>query len=236
MPSTRHSDHNLADRVAGGDRDAFTMLDDRYRRPLARYASSILRRSEHDAEDIVQDVLVCAHQALLAGDIPQELRTWLYRLTRNRAIDELRRKRWNERRLDDDHRLVANPHTDPAGALLRKETIRRLVADIADLPARQRTALLARELDGLSVDEVAAQLGVSVMAAQKLAMRARVNLVKTRDARDSDCDDIRVALLEARERGVRPPEHELRHVRCCLPCHAYQRDIRDERWRLRVAA
>ena len=91
---------------------------------------------------------------------------------------------------------------------------------------RQRTALLARELDDQSPEDVAAHLGVSVNAAQKLAMRARENLVKARDARDADCDGVRVMLLDARERGVRPTEHGLRHVKGCDACHTYQRDLR----------
>src|SRR5918997_958380 len=74
----------------------------RHRKPLIRYARSLLRRSEHDAEDVVQDVLIRAHAAMRAGDGPEELRPWLYRLTRNRAIDEVRRARWGDEALGDE--------------------------------------------------------------------------------------------------------------------------------------
>ena len=67
---------------------------------------------------------------------------------------------------------------------------------------------------------------MSVAAAQMLATRARENLIKTRAARDADHADIRAALLEAHERGVRPTEHVLRHVKRCDECRAYQREIR----------
>ena len=157
---------------------------------------------------------------------PDELRPWLFRLTRNRAIDEVRRKRWGDEGLDSDHAFTGDRREDPDTVLRRKESIRRLVEDLADLPVRQRTALLARELDDQTPEQVAAQLGVSVMAAQKLASRARENLVRTRDARDAECPDIRVALLDSHERGVRPSEHALRHVKGCDACRAYQRDIR----------
>jgi len=217
-------DSELARRVSHGDAAAFATLDTRHRKALTRYAGTLLRRSEHDAEDVVQDVLIRAHQALRAGDVPDELRPWLYRLARNRAIDEVRRKRWGDESLDGE--LTGPGHEDPDSVLRRKETVRRLVEDLADLPVRQREALLARELDGRSPDQVAAQLGVSVMAAHKLATRARENLIRTRDARDADCPDIRASLLDAHERGARPSEHASRHVRGCDACGAYRRDIR----------
>ncbi len=222
----RHDDADLARRTAAGDREAFATLDARHRKPLTRYARTLLRRSEHDAEDVVQDVLIRAHEALLAGDVPDDLRPWLYRLTRNRAIDEVRRARWGDEALEADALLAADDREEPDAVLRRKETLRRLVDDLADLPVRQRTALLARELDGQSPEEVAEQLGVSVAAAQMLATRARENLIKTSAARDADHADIRAALLEAHERGVRPTEHALRHVKECGECRAYQRDIR----------
>lgn len=223
---SRDEDAELARRAGAGDGAAFAMLDARHRRALVRYAGSLLRRSEHDAEDVVQDVLIRAHEALRAGDAPHELRPWLYRLTRNRAIDEVRRKRWGDKSLDDAHVVVAHERDDPDAVLSRRESMRRLVEDLAALPVRQREALLARELDGQRPQQVAAQLGVTVDAAQKLAIRARENLVKTRAARDADCDGVRAVLLAAHERGVRPSEHGLRHVSGCDTCRAYQRDIR----------
>ena len=85
-------------------REAFATIDARHRKPLTRYARTLLRRSEHDAEDVVQDVLIRAHDALLAGNVPDDLRPWLYRLTRNRAIDEVRRARWGDEALEADAR------------------------------------------------------------------------------------------------------------------------------------
>jgi RNA polymerase sigma factor (sigma-70 family) len=225
LRSPRHDDADLARRVAAGDGDAFARLDARHRKGLERYARTLLRRSEHDAQDVVQDVLIRAHAALRSGDAPEQLRPWLYRLTRNRAIDEVRRARWGDEALQADA-VAGDQREDPEAVLRRKETLRRLVDDLADLPVRQRAALLARELDDRSAEEVAAQLGVSVAAAQMLATRARESLIKARDARDADHADIRAALLDAHERGVRPSERALRHVRTCEDCRAYQREIR----------
>ena len=222
----RSDDAELVRRVGAGDATAFATLDARHRAALTRYAGSLLRRSEHDAQDVVQDVLIRAHAALRAGDGPQELRPWLYRLTRNRAIDEVRRARWGDEAIDDEFATAGVDRDDPETVFGRRESMRRLVDDLADLPVRQRTALLARELDDQSPEQVAAQLGVSVMAAQKLATRARENLIRTRAARDADCADVRATLLDSHERGVRPSEHGLRHVAGCDACRAYRQDIR----------
>jgi RNA polymerase sigma factor (sigma-70 family) len=226
LQRSRPDDAELIRRIAAGDGAAFGELDDRHRKPLTRYARSLLRRSEHDAEDVVQDVLIRAHAAILAGNGPDELRPWLYRLTRNRAIDEVRRARWGEESLGDEAAAMHDEREDPEAVLRRRESIRRLVDDLADLPVRQRTALLARELDGQSAQQVADDLGVSVAAAQMLATRARENLLKTRAARDADCADVRAELLAAHERGVRPSEHALRHVAGCDACRAYRNDLK----------
>jgi RNA polymerase sigma factor (sigma-70 family) len=226
LPHSRNDDSELARRVSTGDPTAFATLDERHRHALTRYARGLLRRSEHDAEDVVQDVLIRAHQALRAGHLPDELRPWLYRLTRNRAIDEVRRKRWGDESLDAEHTSIDASRQDPDTVLTRKEAVRRLVDDLADLPVRQREVLLARELDDQTAAQVAARFGVTVSAAHKLANRARENLIKTRAARDAGCPDIRATLLDAHERGVRPTEHALRHVKECEACRAYQRDVR----------
>ena len=222
LTSRAGADDELARRVSTGDSGAFTAIDERHRAALTRYAAKLLRRSEHDAEDVVQDVLVRAHDALRAGNVPDELRPWLYRLTRNRAIDEVRRKRWGDEILDGERAVAGDPRHEPESALRRRESMRALVEDLAALPGRQREALLAREIDGLTGEQLAARLGVSVAAAHKLAVRARENLKKARDARDADCDTIRAVLFDAHERGVRPTEHGLRHARGCDACRAHR--------------
>ena len=215
------SDAQLARRVSAGDSVAFALLDARHRAPLIRYAGRLLRRSEHDAEDVVQDVLVRAHAVLRAGNVPTDLLPWLYRLTRNRAFDEMRRKRWAETPLEAD-RHGDGECQDPALRMLGSQSMWQVVEDILALPPRQRQALVARELEGDSLEAVATRLGVSVAAAQKLTTRARDGLVRARAARDADCDDIRTALLDAHERGVRPTEHALRHITGCDACHAFR--------------
>jgi len=221
-----HRDAELATRVGAGDLAAFAVLDERHRAVLVRYAGSLLRRSEHDAEDVVQEVLIGLYMALRAGDVPDDLRQWLLRLTHNRAINVVRRARWGDAPLDPQTLAERAGGDEPYAALQRSERLQELIGDLANLPARQRTALVARELHGHAPDQIAAQLGVSVGAAQMLAVRARENLLKLRAAREAECGDIRIVLRDARRCGARPTEHALRHVKGCPPCSVAHRDSR----------
>lgn len=186
------ADDELVRRGAAGDPEVAAQLDARYRRRLVAYARSLLGRSHHDAEDVVQDVLLRAHAEIAAGRGPQQLGPWLYRLTRNRAIDERRRARWGESSLDDlptEASVEALADVDdPPAVLHRRESLRSVVQDLADLPVKQRRALLARVVDGDSPAESAARLGVSVEAVQMLVVRGRANLEKVRAVRRASGD------------------------------------------------
>lgn len=230
----RTSDDELVRRLRAGDERAFEAIDHRYRGPLIGYARRVLRGSEHDAQDVVQDVLLAAHGALRKDQREVALRPWLYRLTLNRGIDEIRRARRSEVELPDERGDGGTG--DPAVVVSRREAVHRLVEDIAGLPERQRLALLARVLDGSSAEQIGGELGLSTAATQMLIVRARDGLVKVREARDADCADIREQLALARERGVRPSEHVRRHVSGCPACEAYGKDLRRLARRMRALA
>jgi RNA polymerase sigma-70 factor, ECF subfamily len=116
--------------------------------------------------------------SLRATDRPMAVRPWLYAIVRNRALDELRRP--HRRRVDatPDELMIADrgPAADPYEALLRHERLDGVVAAINELPRRQRLALVMRELDDRSHDEVAAALGVSRGASKTLVHRAKATL------------------------------------------------------------
>ncbi|MGZ8632595.1 MAG: sigma-70 region 4 domain-containing protein, partial [Solirubrobacteraceae bacterium] len=100
------------------------------------------------------------------------------------------------------------------------------------LPEQQRSALLMRELDGLSYAELADALGTSVPAIKSLLVRARIGLVEAGEARDAACADIRADLARAHERGVRASGRSRRHVRDCDGCREYRHALRGPRTRL----
>ncbi len=118
---------------------------------------------------------------------------------------------------------------DPLAEAERRDDLRRLVADVRNLPEQQRSALLMRELEGLSYAELADALDVTVPAVKSLLVRARMGLVEAAEARDTACSEIRSDLTLSFGRGVRASAKARRHMRECSGCRDYRSDLRGVR-------
>jgi RNA polymerase sigma factor (sigma-70 family) len=173
------SDEALVASLRGGDDDAMTEIDRRYRDRLLAYVRRMSAGA--DAEDVVQDVLARAYTALRADDRPMALRAWLYRVAHNRCLDVLRGGR-SRVVLTDEVELGAASVTLPE-LVAGRERLRQVVADIQDLPDQQRSALIIRELEGLSYEELATALDTTVPAIKSLLVRARMNLARAAEER-----------------------------------------------------
>jgi RNA polymerase sigma factor (sigma-70 family) len=147
----------------------------RYRRLIERLCRILLGDSG-DAEDAAQQTFLLAYQSLLSGTRPHHPRAWLCTIARRECwAREHRRRR---------ERAVARPETrtepDPAERTVLRAELATISAGLEQLPARQRQAIVLREMAGLSYTQLAAALKVSESAAEALLVRARRNL---RDAR-----------------------------------------------------
>src|SRR5947209_7463082 len=171
--------------------------------------------ARQDAEDALQDVFVRAYSGLRASERELALRAWLFRVAHNRCVDELRRP--SPPPLEVLH-LVRPAIHDPFAEVDLRDSLRRLVEDIRRLPEQQRSALLMRELAGMSYVELASSLGVTVGAVKSLLVRARVSLAQAAEARDTACVVIREQLVDAHDRGVRPSANARKHIRDCSSC------------------
>ena len=99
----RTSDTQLVAAYRAGDRAAFDAIHARYQPRLERFARKILARSSPAvAEDVVQEAMLRASRALLRDDREIDLKPWLFRLTRNCALDELSRVKGGSVPLDDE--------------------------------------------------------------------------------------------------------------------------------------
>ena len=230
-PVLRRPDHELVGLARSGDPRALEAIHRRYARPLRAYAARTLGTRHQEADDVVQDVFLYAHDALRDSDDRLELRPWLFWLTRNRCLDRLR-KVSAESELDPER--DGGVGSDTLAEVARREDLRRLVVDLARLPEAQRTALVLRELEGLGHDEIASVLDVSESASKMLVLRAREGLTKSADARDAACSEIRADLAAAHDRGTRPSERSRVHMRDCTRCRAYQKELKSTRRRLRA--
>jgi RNA polymerase sigma factor (sigma-70 family) len=226
------SDEHLVSLFRAGREDAFEAIHERHRRRLHATAARALRNSGGDAEGVVQEAFLRAHRSLRDDRRPVELKPWLHRVVRNLCIDELRRNKVPTTELSEGDRAGAGE--DIYSTLSRRHELRRLIDDLADLPEQQRAALLMRELDGLSHEEVADALEVTPAASRQLVKRARSGLVAAAEARDADCAAIREVLLTAHDERRRPSEHAVRHLRGCSACSEFRDGLKATRGRLRA--
>ncbi len=216
------SDEQLVALFRAGHDDAFRVIHDRYRQRLFAYTRQMLPHRQ-DAEDALQDIFVRAYSGLRANHRELALRAWLYRVAHNRCIDELRRPSPPPPEVME---LLRAPASDPIAEADRRESLRRLIADVRRLPEQQRSALLMRELGGMSYADMACALGVTVPAVKSLLVRARLGLGQALAARDTACSDIRDELMLSHDRGVRPNATARRHMRDCAGCREFRHQIR----------
>ncbi|MDA0168893.1 sigma-70 family RNA polymerase sigma factor [Solirubrobacter taibaiensis] len=224
----RDSDATLVRRLRDGDEVAFEHVHQRYAQRLERYAARILGGRRELAEDVVQEALIRAHRALRRDHAPVSLAAWLHRLVRNCCLDELSRNRFAPVPDDADvpeRGFAPTPHT----VLEQRDAVHGLLADIAALPSAQRHALLRRELDGLGHDELARELGVTPQASKQLVHRARLNVIKGREARDACCLAVQGDLLAAHDDRRRASAATYRHLLTCKACRALRERLRTTR-------
>jgi RNA polymerase sigma-70 factor, ECF subfamily len=168
------TDATLVAALRRGQDDAFDAIVMRHRTALLSHARRILRSPE-DAEEVVQESLVRAHAALLAGDGTMSLSAWLHRIVHNASLDRLRRAR-PQVDLEVVGSLLHDRSADPHEKLERRELLNGIVAGVRALPERQRTALVLHGLEGRSHETVGHALGVSEGASKTLVCRARAGL------------------------------------------------------------
>ena len=219
------SDEQLVALLRSGHDEAFQAIHDRYRQRLFAYMRQMLPLRQ-DAEDALQEVFERAYASLRAGDRELALRPWLYRIAHNRCVDHLRRPPPPP---PEAMLQIGCPPRDPVTEADCRETLRRLLSDVRRLPDQQRSALLMRELGGISYADVAQALGVTVPAVKSLLVRARVSLAAAGEARDTACEEIRAELVMAQEGRVRPNSMARRHLRDCPGCREFRGHLRGVR-------
>ncbi|MEJ6649841.1 MAG: RNA polymerase sigma factor RpoE [Burkholderiales bacterium] len=179
--SEREKDNVLVLRVQRGDKVAFELLFTKYQRRVSRLVSRFIR-SEAEVEDVVQDSFIKAYKALANFRGDSAFYTWLYRIAVNTAKNYLvaASKRpislsQFEKNDDDDFeedRFISNS-TTPESELITKQIAETVNKTIDELPADLREAIMLREIEGMSYEDIAEAMECPIGTVRSRIFRAR---------------------------------------------------------------
>jgi RNA polymerase sigma factor (sigma-70 family) len=217
------TDERLIALIRRGQHAAFEVLFSRYRARLLAFCRHMLG-SREDAEDVLQEVFAAAFNAILADDRPINVRPWLYRIARNRSLNHLRRA--SAIGIDSMDVHFADNGLSTAEKVMRRESFRQLIGDVQQLAETQRTALLLREIDALSYEQIAHAMETTVPAVKSLLVRARISLAEAAEARKLTCEEARLELGEVAEGLVKLSPAVRRHARDCARCRTFRKQLK----------
>ena len=178
------SEMALVQAAKKGDLEAFSELVRRYDRNVFRIAQHITH-NEEDAQDVVQDAFLKAYQNLEQFQGNSKFYTWLVRIAVNEALMKLRRRRSDKTvSIDEDveteegsmPREVADWSPNPEQLYGQSELSDILKKTIQGLPPGFRTVFVLRDVEGLSTEETAEMLSLSIPAVKSRLLRARLQL------------------------------------------------------------
>jgi RNA polymerase sigma factor (sigma-70 family) len=206
-------------RIVRGEQSEFDRLYRHHHQEIYRYCLAILRNPE-DAEDALQSTMTAALRSLPGEEREIELRPWLFRVAHNEAITLARRRRPTAELTDENDPVTGSAEI----AHGERERLRQLVADLQTLPDRQCSALVMRELSGLSYGEIGEALSCAEGAARQTVHEARVALTHIAEGREMECEGIQQLISERDRRRLRGRRIRA-HLQGCDACTAYAAGI-----------
>jgi RNA polymerase sigma factor (sigma-70 family) len=216
-------DEQLIELTRKGQHGAFEALVQRYQSRLLAFCRHMLNSTE-DAEDVLQEVFAAAFNAMIADSRPINARPWLYRIARNRCLNHLRRP--TSAGQDSMDVFERDGGATTADTVHKREEFRQIVADVQDLPETQRTALLLREIDALSYDDISVAMDTTVPSVKSLLVRARVSLAEAAEARLLTCEEVRLELGHVAEGIAKSSAPVRRHLKGCERCRVFKGELR----------
>jgi len=185
MSANLDPDAALMLRVKQGDADAFESLVDKYKQPVMNVVYRTLPDAT-EAEDLAQHVFLQVFKSAHRYEVTAKFSTWLFTIARNLCLNEIRRRSrhpadsLDETFADDEDQPIRQP-TDvktfsPPDAALHGELEDKIESALAELPEKQRTAILMCREDEFSYEQIAEVLGCTVSATKSLIHRGRETL------------------------------------------------------------
>ena len=182
VPEENLSDHDLIEQAKQGDEDAFAEIVRRYKNPIVNYLYRFLNDYE-EAVDLAQETFVRVYFAIDRYHRGFAFSTYIYRIATNLAISEIRRRR--RRRLlslsglfqsDHDETTEYQPRDErilPDAELVDDERSQVIAKAIAALPERYRVAIILRDVQGRSYEEIAAIMELGLGTTKSRINRGR---------------------------------------------------------------
>ena len=191
-------DPRVLEAARRGDEDAFRALVEPHRQELHAHCYRMLG-SLHDAEDALQETMLRAWRGLAGFEAGRPLRPWLYKIATNAGLDLIAKRQTRVLRLDgaqpseptdgpgtplvesvwiepypDEHLGLEDGYAAPESRYEQRESVElAFITALQQLPARQRAALILREVLGFSAREVAQSLGTTAASVNSALQRAR---------------------------------------------------------------
>lgn len=172
--------------LKAGDGAAFKHVVETHRTLVYNTALGILQNTD-DADDIAQEVFIQVFHSVKDFKGDSKISTWLYRITVTKSLDHLRNKKRQKRfgimqslfgKESNEPVVEQSSFVHPGVQLENKERATILFKAIEKLPENQKAAFILNKTEGLSYQEVADILGLSVSSVESLLFRAKTNLQK----------------------------------------------------------
>ena len=205
MTTIEATDELLVGQVLAGDREAFSVLVERYKRGIANFIGASVRQRT-DVADLTQEAFLRAYAHLgTFNPALGKFSTWLYHIARNvvrtHLAKSLRRPPTTD--LGEDRTLESalpdlSLDADPAGGVLRAEAESEVRAALGELPERTRTVLALRYYDNMDYQTIATTMGLSLGNVKTLIHRGKLALAHKLKAREE------VATLGISQKSRRP--------------------------------
>jgi len=177
-PTETSEDFQLIHRfLEAGDQRCFRRLVERHRPSMRRLLWVMLDGAREEIEDVEQEALLALYRGLGNFRFRSSFRTYLLSIARHRALDALRRLR-RRRREERTLRLLAPAAADPLEQVLERGSAEGILSGFRRLPSGERQLLLLRDVEGLSMQEIADTLSLPVGTVKSRLHRARTRLAR----------------------------------------------------------
>ena len=195
-------ERELIRKAKQGDMLAFEELILKHEKIVYNVALRMMNHSE-DAKDISQEVFLKAYRSLVNFDERSAFSTWLYRITHNTCIDEMRKRKGKqsyslEEELENEEgsmqRQIADEGDTPEESLLRQEQKSEILQALDTLSEEHKAAIILRDVKGLSYEEIAEILELSLGTVKSRISRAR--------------NQLKIEILKIREQNKKSVRHK----------------------------